>query len=116
MENSKKMIHIIPQNHYILLGLIEDKRNITLNLSNIPVSGEEKISLKISNILIPEEKNKVEKYKCYKAIRVAPDCVAKNILDRDLLVDNTMVEEIKIENEILYFIKENYIIGILTYL
>jgi len=76
---------------------------------------------KESAVLLPEDfKPREEKYVVATAIDVAPDCSksfqslrSSQPEDRMIVIDRTMVEEIKIKDKKFFLILENYVVGFL---
>jgi co-chaperonin GroES (HSP10) len=79
-----------------------------------PILEETKEKKSKSSILLPEEtKEKIQdKHKCYMVSQVAVDCHLKSAKDKKVLVDNAMVEELKIGDKTYHMVLENYVIGI----
>lgn len=68
-----------------------------------------------STILVPDDYNvKVSPYGVYEVLATAEDCTKVGNLDAKtkVLVNNTMVEEISVEDDNLLLILENHVYGI----
>jgi len=72
---------------------------------------EEVVEEKKSTILVPDDyKVKTSPYGWYNVLSVADDC-SNDARGRTILVNESMVEEISINNSKYYLILENYIYG-----
>ena len=69
-----------------------------------------------STILVPDDYVKVKSpYETYSVASVARDCekVSNNDIGRSVVVNNSMVEEIKVHGETYYLLLENYVYGMI---
>jgi hypothetical protein len=77
---------------------------------------EREVQEKKSTILVPDDyiQNKVP-YEVYKVIDVARDCekITDTHVNRHVVVNNNMIEEIKVHGITYYLLLENYIYGAL---
>ena len=81
----------------------------------LPVEEEEPESP--GTILLPDDYVKVKSpYEVYKIIGAASDCekVGLENTGQEVIVNGSMVEEIKVHGSMYYLLLENYIYGILT--
>ena len=71
---------------------------------------------KKSTILVPDDYSVAKsQYETYSVLAIAKDCEKKinlSIGDK-VVVDNRMVEEVKIKHEAYYLLLENYVYGII---
>tara|TARA_R110000851_G_scaffold13630_2_gene46392 strand:+ start:1215 stop:1499 length:285 start_codon:yes stop_codon:yes gene_type:complete len=69
---------------------------------------------KTAGILVPEEYVVKEHYKVYEVVDISPECERINQLHKgkNILVNNAMVEQFKVDDEELYVVAENHIYGI----
>ena len=77
-----------------------------------PIEEEEK---KENTILVPDDyKVKVSPHALYRVCDVAKDCKSfdDSVIDKNVLVNNSMIEEIKVNGEIHYLLLENYVYGL----
>ena len=78
-----------------------------------PIEEEEK---KENTILVPDDyKVKVSPYALYQVCDVAKDCKSfdDSAINKNVLVNNSMIEEINVENEKISVVLDNYVIGLL---
>ena len=69
-----------------------------------------------SAILVPDDYVKVKSpYEAYLLVDVAHDCekVGDNDVGQQVVVNNSMVEEIKVHGETYYLLLENYVYGVI---
>ena len=77
-----------------------------------PIEEEEK---KENTILVPDDyKVKVSPYALYQVCDVAKDCKSfdDSAINKNVLVNNSMIEEIKVNGELYYLLLENYVYGL----
>lgn len=78
---------------------------------------EKKEPDKPGTILVPDDYVKVKSpYEIYKIVNVAIDCekVCRDNIGRQVVVNNSMVEEIKVHERTYYLLLENYVYGVLS--
>ena len=91
------MSTINPFNHYILIEKVREEVDNTFA------------------VLVPDEYKKQELYGLYKVLEAADDV---RLLDTGLLIDdqivvlNSMVEEVKIKGKSFKIVQENHVVGI----
>lgn len=74
---------------------------------------EEKEGGETSQVLLPESFKKKSLYISAKVIDTASDCKIEVKKNQIVLVDNSMVQEVEINEKTNYLVLENYILGIL---
>ena len=85
-------------------------RHVLLN----PVEKQEEQNK--STILVPDDYVQVKSpYETYSVISVARDCekVSSSDVGRHVVVNNSMVEEVKVHGETHYLLLENYVYGVI---
>ena len=84
------------------------------HLSLKPVASREP-EKKESAIIVPEDYVARKKHDLYEITSVAADCIhlTKDDVGRTIVVDNSMVEKIDINDDVFYLLLENYIYGAL---
>ena len=67
-----------------------------------------------SLVLLPDDYELKSQFGLYKVIHHAQDCekINESYIDREIVVEESMVQEITIHNRQYYLILENYIYGI----
>ena len=91
-----------PLNRHLLVSKAEDES----------ILEEEKESL----VLVPDDYSiKKSPYGLYKVLKLAPDCekFGEKYLNCNVVVDESMVQEIPIGDQRYYLVLENYIYGVL---
>tara|TARA_Y100000114_G_scaffold153600_2_gene173884 strand:- start:681 stop:1001 length:321 start_codon:yes stop_codon:yes gene_type:complete len=73
-----------------------------------------------SGVLVPEDfELKEERFVCATVIDVAPDCSSAiqklrgHSSPKQIIVDRSMIEEVKLKEKVYHIILENYVLGIL---
>ena len=64
------------------------------------------------NVLLPEGYRAPDRFGCCKVLRVAEDCATQYKSGQILIINNSMVEELKIVGSTFYLILENHVLGI----
>ena len=78
-----------------------------------PVEKEEENK---STILVPDEYVKVKSpYETYSVVDVARDCekITNGDIGHQIVVNNSMMEELKVHGETYYLLLENYVYGVI---
>ena len=91
-----------PLNRHLLVSKAEERRSL-----------EEKEE---SLVLVPDDYSvKKSPYGLYKILNFAPDCekFGKKYINCNVVVDESMVQEITIGDQRYYLVLENYIYGVL---
>ena len=68
-----------------------------------------------SLVLVPDDYSiKKSPYGTYKILKLAPDCekLKKEYINCDIIVDESMVQEITIGDQEYYLVLENYVYGV----
>ena len=81
----------------------------------LPVEKEETDNL--SSILVPDDYVKVKSmYEVYEVLAIAPDCERLWGISagQQVIVNNSMIEEIKVHGDTYYLLLENYVYGVFT--
>ncbi len=81
----------------------------------IEPSEEEPVEKEESLVLVPDDYSiKKSPHGIYKILRTAPDCekINESYIDRQAVVEESMVQEITIRNRQYYLVLENYIYGV----
>jgi len=79
----------------------------------VPVEKEE--SEQSTTILLPDDYTKIKTpYEIYEIADVASDCekICETNIGQRALVNNSMVEEVKVRGQTYYLLLENYIYGV----
>ena len=77
-----------------------------------PVEGEEPDQS--ATILLPDDYIKIKTpYEIYEIVDVALDCekICETNIGQQILVNNSMIEEVKVRGQTYYLLLENYIYG-----
>ena len=84
----------VPSNRHLLLENVEESAQET------------------SAVLVPDDyKPQIEEYKAYRVITKAPDCTINAATDDIVVVENSMVKQIKFKQNVYNVVLENYILG-----
>ena len=77
---------------------------------------EETTEKEESLVLVPDDYSiKKSPYGVYKILKFAPDCekISESYINQQVIVEESMVQEITIRNRQYYLVLENYIYGVL---
>jgi len=96
--------------------LPETLKPVNRHLLVIPHRAEKKTE---SGVLLPEDfKPQEDRYVVATVMDVASDCnsvfrCVRSAPNTRVVIDNTMVEEVRVRNKVHYLILENYVVGLL---
>lgn len=87
-------------------------RNKRLSLQKIDLNPEkEKEDVPI---FVSTKEKPMEQYGVYRVLYRSPDCVSKINENDTVIVENHMVETMKVKEQVFLSISENYVIGVLS--
>ena len=88
-----------------------DPRNRHLLVEFLPEEEEEEEN---SAVLLPDSYNPVkDQYIAVRVVETAPDCSINCDSGQTIIVDRSMLNEVKFEDSVFHLVLENYVLGVI---